>query len=192
LEPTGFSLKDFDAKGFVAYGKNPIFWDRQEGIKFKTPSQKIEFSSSLLEAAGYASFPPYERVEQPEGNRFRLVTGRVAQHTHVSTQNNPYLSEIVPENVLWINSRKAAELGIGDREEVEVASDRGRGRIRTFVTDLIHPETVFMLHGFGHEAKMATRSYNRGLSDSLIQKNVSDMIGGSPALHETFVTVNRI
>jgi thiosulfate reductase/polysulfide reductase chain A len=58
------------------------------------------------------------------------------------------------------------------------------------VTDLIHPEVVFMLHGFGHEAKLATRSYNKGVSDCLLQENISDEIGGSPALHETFVTVN--
>jgi thiosulfate reductase/polysulfide reductase chain A len=192
LEPTGFSLEDFDAKGFVAYCKAPIFWDRKDEIKFKTPSKKIEFVSSLLEEAGYPSFPPYEPVEQPEGNRFRLVTGRVALHTHLSTQNNPYLNEIVGENVLWINSGKASELGIGNKDEVEVASDQGKGRIRALVTDLIHPETVFMLHGFGHEAKLASRSYNRGVNDSLLQKNVSDKIGGSPALHETFVTVNRV
>ncbi|MCF8080876.1 MAG: molybdopterin-dependent oxidoreductase [Desulfobacterales bacterium] len=192
LTPTGFSLEDFDAKGFVAYCKDPIFWDRKEGLKFKTPSKKIEFVSSLLEEAGYPSFPPYEPVEQPEGNRFRLVTGRVALHTHVSTQNNPYLNEIVGENVLWINSGKAKELGIGDRDEVEIASNRGKGRIRALVTDLIHPETVFILHGFGHEVKLASRSYNRGVSDSLLQENISDKIGGSPALHETFVTVNRV
>ena len=192
LKPTGFSLEDFDAKGFVAYCKDPIFWDRKEGLKFKTPSKKIEFVSSLLEEAGYPSFPPYEPVEQPEGNRFRLVTGRVALHTHVSTQNNPYLNEIVGENVLWINSGKAKELGIGNRDEVEIASNRGKGRIRALVTDLIHPETVFILHGFGHEAKLASRSYNRGVSDSLLQENISDKIGGSPALHETFVTVNRV
>ena len=192
LEPTGFSLEDFEAKGFVAYCKDPIFWDRKDGIKFKTPSGKIEFTSSLLEDAGYPSFPPYEAVEQPEGNRFRLVTGRVALHTHLSTQNNPYLNEIVGENVLWINSEKAAALGIGDKDEVEVASEQGRGRIRALVTDLIHPETVFMLHGFGHEAKLASRSYNRGVNDGILMKNVSDKIGGSPALHETFVTVNRV
>jgi thiosulfate reductase/polysulfide reductase chain A len=192
LEPTGFTPEDFDAKGFVAYCKDPIFWDRKDGIKFKTPSGKIEFTSSLLEDAGYPSFPPYEAVEQPEGNRFRLVTGRVALHTHLSTQNNPYLNEIVGENVLWINSKSAAALGIGDKDEVEVASEKGKGRIRALVTDLIHPETVFMLHGFGHEAKPASRSYNRGVNDALLQKNVSDMIGGSPALHETFVTVNRV
>jgi thiosulfate reductase/polysulfide reductase chain A len=190
LDGTGFSMEDFDAKGFVAYGKDQIFWDRKEGLKFKTPSKKIELTSTLLENAGFKSFPAYEPVVRPDGGNFRLVTGRIALHTHVSTQNNPYLHEIAPENVLWINTRKAAEMGIKDNDVVEVASEKGAGKIKAFVTDMIHPETVFMLHGFGHEAKLASRSYNKGVSDSLLQKNVSDIIGGSPALHETFVTIN--
>ena len=190
LEGTGFSMEDFKAKGFVAYGKDQIFWDRKDGLKLKTPSKKIEFKSSLLEEAGFKSFPDYEPVKRPTGSEFRLVTGRIALHTHVSTQNNPYLNELVPENVLWINSAKAAELGVKTGDVVEVASSCGKGNIKAFVTDLIHPETVFMLHGFGHQAKAATRSFNKGVSDSLLQENVMDKVGGSPALHETFVTVN--
>jgi len=72
---------------------------------------------------------------------------------------------------------------------VEVRSAQGAGFIRAYVSDHIHPETVFMLHGFGHEAQLATRCFEKGLSDSLLQANISDKIGGSPALHDTFVTV---
>lgn len=189
LEGTGFKMADFDAKGFVAYCKDPIFWDRKDGLKLKTPSGKIEFKSALLEDAGFESFPEYEPVRRPEGENFRLVTGRVALHTHVSTQNNPYLAEIVPENVLWINTQRADELGIKNNGLVHVASKAGSGAIKAFVTDLIHPEIVFMLHGFGHQAKRATRSYNKGVSDSVLQENISDKVGGSPALHDTFITV---
>jgi len=189
LEPTGFTLEDFEAKGFVAYGKEQIFWDRNDGIKLKTPSGKIEFVSSLLEDAGFPSFPPYEPVSSPPEGQFRLVTGRCALHTHVSTQNNPYLNELVPENVLWIHSKAAANLGIQDGQWVEVSSSRGSGKIKAYVTDLIHPEAVFMLHGFGHEAQRAMRAYARGVSDAVLQENVSDKVGGSPALHHTFVTV---
>jgi thiosulfate reductase/polysulfide reductase chain A len=192
LEGTGFIVEDFENKGFVAYGKKQIFWDRKEDLKFKTPSGKIEIKSSLLEDAGYDSFPPYEPAEaQPEG-RFRLVVGRNALHTHVSTQNNPYLNELCSENQLWINDRKAAELGIKDGDWVEVASPASSGRIKAKATDLIHPEAVFMLHGFGHGAERAARSYKRGLSDAEMQENISDRIGGSPALHDTFVSVSAV
>ncbi len=192
LEGTGFFLEDFKDKGFVAYTDKQIFWDRENGIKFKTPSGKIEFVSSLLEDAGFESFPAYEPMPSPPEDHFRLVTGRCALHTHVSTQNNPYLSEVFPENVLWINSRCAETLGVRDGALVEVASNQGSGKIKAFVTDLIHPEAVFMLHGFGHQAQLATRCYNKGVSDALLMENISDTIGGSPALHHTFVTVKPL
>lgn len=189
LADTGFSMEDFEAKGFVAYGKKQIFWDREDGIKFKTPSRKIEFKSSLLEDAGFESFPAYEPFAAPPESKFRLVVGRNALHTHLSTQNNPYLNEICSENELWINTEKATELGISNGDLVEISSTVGSGEIKAKVTDLIHPEAVFMLHGFGHEAKKASRSYNKGVSDSVLLENVYDKIGGSPAYHETVVTV---
>lgn len=189
LEGTGFTMEDFEAKGFVAYGKNQIFWDRKDGIKFKTTSGKIEFKSSLLEDAGFESFPAYESLPSPKNGEFRLVVGRNALHTHCSTQNNPYLNELCGDNVLWINNGKAKELGIENNTWVEVASEVGKGQIKSFVTDLIHPDAVYMLHGFGHESEKASRSYQKGVNDCVLQKNISDMIGGSPALHDTFVTV---
>jgi thiosulfate reductase/polysulfide reductase chain A len=189
LEGTGFTMEDFDAKGFVAYGKKQIFWDRIDGLKLKTPSKKIEFKSSLLEDAGFESFPAYEAMPAAQPGKFRLVTGRNALHTHISTQNVEYLNELCGENVLWINNRKAAELGIADRAMVEIASSRHSGKMRAYVTDLIHPECVFLLHGFGHQAKRAERSYNRGVSDAALQENLYDKVGGSPAYHDTFVNV---
>jgi len=192
LEGTGFTIEDFEAKGFVSYCKDQIFWDRLGGIKFKTPSGKIEIKSSLLEKAGFDSLPAYDPVPAPGEGQFWLVVGRNALHTHVATQNNPYLNEICAENVLWINTRKAAELGIQNKDRVHVASKVGAGEIPAFVTDLIHPEAVFMLHGFGHQAELARRSYNQGLSDALLQENLSDRIGGSPALHDTIVTVQPV
>ncbi|RPJ04353.1 MAG: molybdopterin oxidoreductase, partial [Deltaproteobacteria bacterium] len=189
LEGTGFTLEDFDKSGFVAYTDKQILWDRKDGLKFKTPSKKIELKSSLLENAGFPSFPPYEAVPNYKDNQFRLITGRSALHTHVSTQNNAYLNELMPENVLWINSKRAAALSIKNGALVTVGSKNGSGQIKAFVTDFIHPDSVFMLHGFGHEAKLAARSYNKGVSDAMLEENITDMVGGSPALHDTIVTV---
>jgi len=193
LEPTGFSLEDFKDKGFVAYTDRQILWDRKNGIKFKTPSGKIEFVSSLLKEAGFPSFPTYPGVKPAETDaQFRLVVGRCAQHTHISTQNNLYLNELVSQNPLWINASAAEELGISDNDMVEVSSDQASGRIQARVTDAIHPECVFLLHGFGHQVELAKRSYNKGLNDALLMRNVSDKVGGSPALHDTLVTVRPV
>lgn len=192
LEGTGISLKDFEEKGFITFSDKPIFWDRQNGMKFKTPSGKIEFISSLFEDNGIESLPAYEPVKSPAEGTFRLLIGRSVAHTHVSTQNNPLLNELVNENLLWINAKKAAELGISDGQMVEVESSAGKESIRALVTDLIHPEAVFMLHGFGRKVPAQTRSYHKGASDTALQENISDMIGGSPALQHVYVTVRPV
>jgi thiosulfate reductase/polysulfide reductase chain A len=190
LKNMGVKIEDFNAKGFVSLADKAIWWDRKDGIKFKTPSGKIELVSSLMEKAGFPSFPPYQPVAQPPEDSFRMMVGRCAAHTHVSTQNNPYLSELVPENELWINPGPAGRLGIKNGEYVQVVSPLGtNGRIKAKVTEFIHPEAVFMLHGFGKTVPAQTRCYQKGASDALLQENVSDKVGGSPALDDTLVQI---
>lgn len=191
LKDMGIKIEDFDERGFVKLAKRPIFMDRKD-IKFKTPSGKIELVSSLLEDNGFPSFPEYRPVEPPDEGSFRLTVGRCAVHTHVSTQNNPYLNELVPENVLWINAEEAEMLEISDGQYVEVSSNCGTERIKAHVTNFIHPEAVFMLHGFGHQVPVATRSFGKGAADTSLQENVTDMVGGSPGLHDTFVKVRPV
>jgi thiosulfate reductase/polysulfide reductase chain A len=189
LKDMGVKIEDFDAKGFVALTDKTLWWGRDE-LKFKTPSGKIELVSSLLEQAGFPSFPPYTPVPAPPPDSFKMMVGRCAAHTHVSTQNNFYLHELVPENELWINAEPAARLGIKDGAYVEVVSPLGTtGRIKAKVTDFIHPEAVFMLHGFGKTVPAQTRCYLKGASDASLQENLSDKVGGSPAYDDNFVQV---
>lgn len=192
LADTGISLEQFNEKGFVSLSKEPLFQDRNDGLKFKTPSGKIEFVSNLLEKHGYSSFPAYEPVNPPAEGTFRLMIGRNAVHTHVSTQNNPLLNELVSENLLWIHTKEAEKLGIKDGQVVEVSSRRGKETIRAFVTEHIHPEAVFMLHGFGRRVPSQSRCYNRGASDTALQENITDPIGGSPALQHVHVSVKPV
>jgi len=193
LKDTGVNLADFDKTGFVVLSDKALWWDREKGIQFKTPSGKIELVGSLMENAGFPSFAPSVPVPLPPEGHFRLMVGRHAAHTHVSTQNNLYLSELVPENELWINTQAAAAQGIKDGQYVEVSSPLGtNGKIKAKVTDWIHPEAVFMLHGFGKTVPAQTRCYQKGASDAILQENISDTAGGSPALDETLVTVRRI
>jgi thiosulfate reductase/polysulfide reductase chain A len=192
LKGTGAKLEDFDKKGFVVLSDKALWWDRDKDIKFKTPSGKIELVSTLMENAGFPSFTPYVLVPPPPKGHFRLMCGRTAAHTHVSTQNNLYLSELVPENEVWINTAAATDLGIKDGALVEVASPICTVRLKAKVTDWIHPEAVFMLHGFGKTVPVQTRCYQKGASDALIQENISDQAGGSPALDETLVTVRPV
>ncbi len=196
LEGTGIKVSDFEKKGFVSLADKPVWWDRMKDLKFKTPSKRIEFVSSLLEENAIPSFKPYESPKKPEKGSFRLAFGRSPVHTHGQTQNNPVLSEIMPENTLWINAGEARELGISNGDLVEVTSSDGShsGTISAYVTEFIHPQTVYMVHGFGRKVPWQTRGYNRGLGDYRFETgllNVYDPVGGANALLECTVRVRK-
>jgi thiosulfate reductase/polysulfide reductase chain A len=102
----------------------------------------------------------------------------------------------MPENVLWINTAEAEKLGIKNNDLVEVTAADGShsGTIHASVTDFIHPETVFMVHGFGRKIPWQTRGYNRGLGDYRFETgllDVYDPAGGANALLECIVTVKK-
>ena len=196
LKGTGVKVSDFDKTGTVSLADKPIWWDRMKDLKFKTPSKKIEFVSSRLAESKIDSFKPYESPKKPGKGQFRLAFGRSPVHTHGRTQNNPVLSEIMPENQLWINADEAAKMGIANGDRVSVTSSDGShsGTINAYVTEFIHPESVFMVHGFGRKVPWQTRGYNRGLGDYRFETgllDVYDPVGGANSLLECFVKVEK-
>lgn len=197
LEPTGLTIADFDKTGFVPLTDTPIMYDRDKlDGQFKTPSGKIEIISKKLTEAGLPSLLPYESPDKPPRGMFRLVYGRTAVHTHGHTINNPLLSELMPANTLWINSRAARKLGVSDGDLVDVISaDRSyTGTVPAHVTDFIHPEAVFTVHGFGRQIPLQSRAYHAGLSDQKLMVGKLDdwdKAGGAINLCEAFVTVRR-
>ena len=70
LEGTGVSVEDLKKKGAVSLADKPIWWDRMNDLKFKTPSGKIELVSSHLTDCGLESFKPYERPAKPSRRHF--------------------------------------------------------------------------------------------------------------------------
>ena len=102
----------------------------------------------------------------------------------------------MPENTLWINTAEAKKLGIsnGDRVKVTASDGSHSGFIQASVTEFIHPESVFMVHGFGRKIPWQTRGYNRGLGDYRFEidlLDVYDPVGGAIALLECFVKVEK-
>ncbi|GBC60771.1 thiosulfate reductase [Desulfonema ishimotonii] len=194
LEGTGVSVGDFDATGKVGLTDTPQY-RAMEDLTFKTPSGKIEMISEKLEALDIPSLLPYESPEKPEEGSFRLTFGRCALHTQGHTVNNPMLFEQMPENVLWINSGSAETLGIADGDTVAVTQNGYTETIRAKVTDFIHPEAVFVIHGFGHRLPPESRARNRGLADNKFMKgglDIWDKVGGAVAYQEHFVKVRKV
>jgi thiosulfate reductase/polysulfide reductase chain A len=183
-------MADFDAKGFIPLGKGPLY---KPEPTFKTPSGKVEIISEKWESQGIPSLKPYEGSHPPEG-QFRLTFGRCGVHTQGHTVNNSLLFEQVPENTLWIHTRAGADLGLSDGDMVEVSGNGKGGRMRAKLTDLIHPEAVFMLHGFGHRLPVESRAFGKGVADHELMcggLDKWDKGGGAIALQEHYVSVAR-
>jgi len=198
LEGTGLTIEDFEEKGFVEISDEPIpLYDADTlATKFKTPSGKIEIVSQTLEEAGLPSLAPYKSPNKPPKGMFRLVYGRSAVHTHGHTINNPILSELMPENSLWIHKRAAAKLGISDGDLVEVVAQNASyaGTVQAHVTEFIHPEAVYMVHGFGRQIPLQTRAYHAGISDQKLMAGLLDnwdKAGGAINLCEALVFVRK-
>lgn len=194
LEGTGVSLADFDSKGFVELADKPLYRSI-DGYEFPTPSGKMEMASGKWAKAGIDTLKPYVAPERVPAGAFRITFGRCGLHTQGHTVNNPLLNEQMSENVAWIHTSRAAELGIKDGDYVEIfAEGESHGRIKAFVTEFIHPEALFMIHGFGHRLPVETRAIGKGVADHEMMRGgleLYDKAGGGISMQEHFVTIRK-
>jgi thiosulfate reductase/polysulfide reductase chain A len=194
LEGTGVTVAEIREAGFVALADAATLTPCEK-IKFPTPSGKIEIESEILKQAGLPSLPPYEPKAAPAGDRFHLLFARPATLAHGQSLNNPILNEIAPKQVLWIHPDRAMALGVADGDEVEInGGGRYTGHIKAKVTPWIHPEAVFMLHGYGATVPLATRALGYGIADQRLQHGKLyefDPAGGGCAMTETIVQIKR-
>lgn len=193
LEETPWDLHAFDATGEIALSDEPILYDRERDLPFKTPSGKIELVSDRLPSCGVPCWAPYESPPALQGNRFRMITGKVAVHTQGrTTANNDWLGEIVPDNPVHLPAVRAEALGIRDGDRVALTSGAETQVGVAKVTPWLHADAVFLLHGFGDTVPVRSRSHGRGIHDGKLAKGkLQPSVGGNCPLTETVVTVTR-
>ncbi len=188
LRPTGETAELFDKHG--------VWQAKSDGVYgtpvFATPSGKVELASDALKKAGFDPLPIYEPpLKEPDLNSFRLITGHEVAHTGTSTQNYSYLAALSDENKLWVHPARAARIGVENDSLVVVQSETGEVRAKAKLTEGIHPEAVWLSHGYGHTAQNQKRSFGRGVNDNLLVGVRAEPIAGGAALAETIVTVKR-
>ncbi len=162
--------------------------------KLKTKSGKVECNLTYMTKKGVDAMPTWHDeylVPIPEG-KFKFISGRHAQFTQNSTQNNIMLLDQIRENHLWINIEDARKKGISFGDLVEVESSVGKVRIKAYPTSKIIPGVVFFVHGFGAQSSGLTFGYRNGASDNAIIEDRIEPVFGSAAMHETIVDVRRV
>jgi thiosulfate reductase / polysulfide reductase chain A len=189
LAPLGTTVNDIAEQGYWEKPETPE--SGSEEIKFNTLSGKIEIASETLRTAGQPAVPTWQAPPAPPDGSFYLLTGKVGQHSQMSTQNNPYLHKYEDDPRLWMNTKTAKQLGLQDKDMVQVTSDVGKIKIALQVTQAIRPDCVYMTPGFGHQSMGLRTAYGVGASDSDLHVTFTDPVSGGQALSQTFVKVEK-
>lgn len=133
-----------------------------------TPTGKVEVFSLKLAAissqAGnnpvWSPLPewvPPRVYNQAGGNVFYLTYGRSPITSHTNTSDNELLLSLKRKDYfgVWINARKARELGIRDGDLVRLTSlQSGNSAVGVaFLTEGVRPDTIFTVSGWGQESE---------------------------------------
>jgi thiosulfate reductase / polysulfide reductase chain A len=161
---------------------------------FNTPNKKVECYLGSMASKGIDAMPTWkdeDYIKVPAG-KFKFITGRHAQFTQNSTQNNIILLELMRENYIWINDKEAEKLGIKFGDTVEVASSIGKVLIKAYPTAKIIPGAVFYIHGFGAKSAGMTFAHRNGASDNEIIEDTIEPVHGCANMHDTLVSLRRV
>lgn len=194
LKKLGTSIEEMKKIGVkVLDRQDSLYIQPNEDYFFNTNTGKIELYSTELASEGFDPMPVYTRHKQPSTGYYRLIYGRAPMHTFSRTQNNPNLNDLMDENNLWINPKIAKINGFTEGQEVWLKNQDGivsTFSIKIRITERIRPDSVYMVHGFGHTQKHLTRAYGKGASDSEMITNIKyDPIMGGTGMRENFVTI---
>lgn len=195
LTAAGLSFDELKKKGIIKGKKQPIYFDEGVPDKFPTPSGKIEFYSLQLQEKGFDPVPKYNKQKEPPAGSFRLLFGRSPVHTFSKTQNNPILNDMMKENEIWINKDVANRYGLKSGDYIKLKNQDGviSNKIKVKSTERIRTDCVYMVHGFGHNAKKQTLAYGKGASDAgLITKYAVDPLMGGNGMSVNFVSLEMV
>lgn len=156
---------------------------------FYTYSGKIELYSNSLASAGYDPLPAFvEPMESPVSTPdlardypLVLTTGaRQPMFLHSQHRTIASLRKLFPEPYIEINPDTARQYGIGNGEQAQVSSPRGRLQMKVKITDGIPTGIVHIPHGWPDtDCNLLTDHAKR------------DPISGFPGLRSSLCKISR-
>jgi len=196
LEPSGMTtaqLKEHPG-GMPVPNPVPIAFKKYEKNGFRTPSGKMEFTSSLLEkhseAPGIDALPIYREpglsaeATPDVAKDYPLVLGtgtRLPMFIHSRTFRLPWTRSLRPDAAVDINPSDAARLGIAQGDRVELSTPQGSIEVKANVTELARPGAAHMFHDYP-EADVNT----------LLAGDYVDPISGFPGFKASLCAVRKV
>ena len=195
LNKMGTSLEEMNKIGVKHFPRKsgPLFLKDGEDYEFPTASGKIELYSKELKSLGFDPMPVYTKHPEPPQGFYRLNYGRAPMHTFSRTANNPNLNDLMDENKLWVNPKVARLLRLKTGQSVWLRNQdkvTSTFSIKVRVTERIRWDSVYMVHGFGHDNKKLSRTFGKGINDTqMVTKVAEDPIMGGTGMRGNFVEI---
>jgi thiosulfate reductase/polysulfide reductase chain A len=194
LKLAGSSLAEIKKRGVLVMPATDLYRKAGEQLNLKTPSGKVELASAQLKAGGFDAVPRYTPHPEAPTGYYRMLTGRKPMLTFGRTANNRFLGDLATaqENEVWVNTTVASKHQLSHGEYVHLKNQAGivsEFPVKVKVTQRIRTDAVYMVHGFGHNAKELKWAYKRGAShNQLISKTDIDPAMGAVGFQNNFVT----
>jgi anaerobic selenocysteine-containing dehydrogenase len=178
--PGGLAVKDVKMPPFRKYEKQG----------FKTPSGKMEFTSTILAETGYDALPTYREPRlsprsTPEvAKDFPLIltTGaRLPMFIHSRTFRLDWTRSLRPDPMVDMNPEDANVRGIAQGNRVSLSTPRGFIRVRANLTEMVPPGVVSMYHG-----------YPEATVNLLVEPDYRDPISGYPGFKSLLCQVEKL
>ncbi|WNF35879.1 respiratory selenite reductase catalytic subunit SrrA [Bacillaceae bacterium IKA-2] len=201
VEPLGITPERLKQAGTIEFPATvkPGFPESNGKPSCGTFTGKIEFSIDLFRLDGKMGIPtwiPPMVMPNPDiKEEFRLIHGKCPWHSHGVTSNNPELMAITEQyngTAMWLNTKRANDLGIKNGDTVIVESDIAKKTVKVRVTEFIHPEAVWIPAAYGGFSKKFTTSYNVGVNYNDFIPAMVEPHSGSTMSQEVIVTVRKV
>lgn len=188
------NLHELMQTGFLADEKSNVIVEQSQTIKrrFQLPDHR-----------------PLPAMGNKKPDQFVLTTFKTNLGTR-GMENSKWAREIFHESRVWLNEKKAEQMGIRNGDRVRVTSSVGKLTLRARITGRIHPDSIAIAEGLGHTAfgsvAQALKSKSRdrdtqllwwakkekGVNPFSIIENRMDPEGGGHASKDTLVRVQKI
>lgn len=157
LEPAGVTVEQLRAQPQGVRTEAVAFEKfRHQGLR--TPSGKVEFSSSRLAANGFPATPfgegfgsnPLSFADRASEYPFIGISGeRSNRYTHSQFHQIPSLRQQEPEALIDIHPDDAARLEIIDGNSLQVSTPKGCIRMKAHISEGVHVGSVLIAWGWG-------------------------------------------
>jgi anaerobic selenocysteine-containing dehydrogenase len=154
-----------------------------EGLRFPTPSGRVELVSESAEGDGYGRLPRPHADAAPAGTRLRLLSPATAWMLNASFSNEPKIQRRAGELTVFVHPAEALSRGLGTGTRVLVTSETGELDALLTVTDDVPVGVAYLPKGRWPKQEPGAVNVN-----VLNPSRASDM-GASATFHGTEVTL---